>query len=176
MKWYVYVICIVLVFCGAFCGVLLYEEFTAESYINGSIDISNQFSQESFSYSSSSVVFYNDIYDDEDIYYFETDLLKVDDFNGLINSYQVIINDYVLIDTTIYAGSVNSILLMEFYNTSGILDCVASLNISIQFFSDKTTLLLTVVGNDDYSGFVQSRYFEQYFSDNGIRLQVLEIL
>ena len=43
MKWYSYVICFVLILVGAFCGIQLYREVKAESYINGSIDISNKF-------------------------------------------------------------------------------------------------------------------------------------
>jgi len=72
MKWYTYVICFVLIIVGTFLGIELYKDIKAESYVNGSIDISNQFSQESFNYSSTSVVFYNDIYNDAnpDEYYF----------------------------------------------------------------------------------------------------------
>ena len=65
MKWYTYLICFVLIVVGTFCGIQLYKEVKAESYINGSIDISNHFSQESFNYISSSVTFYNDIYDEK---------------------------------------------------------------------------------------------------------------
>ena len=53
MKWYTYLICFILIIVGVFCGIELYKEVKAESYVNGSIDISNKFSQESFNYSSS---------------------------------------------------------------------------------------------------------------------------
>jgi len=45
-----------------FSGIRLHTLMTRESYINGSIDIQNQFSMESFSYTSTSVEFYNDMY------------------------------------------------------------------------------------------------------------------
>ena len=82
MKWYTYIICFILIVVGTFCGIQLYKEVKAESYVNGSIDISNQFSQESFNYSSTSLVFYHDLYDTTDTYSFDKELLKVDDFNG----------------------------------------------------------------------------------------------
>ena len=170
MKWYTYLICFILIVVGVFCGIELYKEVKAESYINGSIDISNQFSQESFNYTSSSVTFYNDIYDETQTYTFDKELLKVDDFNGEDKEYQVMLNDYVLVDSDINAGSVFSVIYMDFYDTNGEIVCNASMNISIKFLSNKTQLTLTTTGNENAS------FFEQYFSDNGIRLKVMEIL
>ena len=84
-----YILAFVIIVAAVFCGIELYKELKAESYINGSIDISNRFSQESFNYSSTSVVFYHDIYDDTDTYTFEKELLKVEDFDGKEKTYQV---------------------------------------------------------------------------------------
>lgn len=170
MKWYTYLICFVFICLGVFCGIELYRDVKAESYINGSIDISNKFSKESFNYSSTSVVFYHDIYDDTNTYYFETDLVKIEDFNGETKEYRVILNDYILIDADIKAGSVFAVINMDFYNTNGQVVCSSSMNISIQFLSSKTTLVLSTTGQTNAS------FFEQYFSDNGIRLVVNEII
>ena len=46
-----YILAFALIVAGVFCGIRLYKEVKAESYVNGSIDISNRFSQESFKYS-----------------------------------------------------------------------------------------------------------------------------
>lgn len=170
MKWYTYLICFVLIVVGAFCGVRLYKEVKAESYINGSIDITNQFTQESFNYTNSSLVFYHDIYDTTDTYSFEEDQLKVDDFNGEKKEYQVVLNDFILIDSEINAGSVFSVANMDFYNTDGEIICSASMNISIKFLSNKTQLTLSTVGEES------ALFLQQYFTDNGIRLKVVEIL
>ena len=43
-----YILAFALMVAGVFCGLQLYKEIKAESYVNGSIDISNRFSQESF--------------------------------------------------------------------------------------------------------------------------------
>ena len=170
MKWYTYIICFILIVVGVFCGIELYREVKAESYINGSIDISNKFSQESFNYSSTSVVFYHDLYDDTDTYSFEKDLLKVDDFNGVKKQYKVVLNDYVLIGSEINAGSIFSVVNMDFYDTNGNIVCNSTMKISIQFLSNKTQLTLVTIGQESAS------FLEQYFSDNGIRLRVIEIL
>ena len=170
MKWYTYLICFILIVVGSFCGLELYKEIKAENYVNGSIDIGNQFESESFNYSATSVVFYHDTYDDTNTYTYQIDLLKIEDFNGSKKEYKVVLNDFVLLDSDINPGSVFSVLNMEFYDTNGNLINSSTLKISIQFLSSNTQLTLTTIGNESAS------FFEQYFSDNGIRLSVVEIL
>lgn len=172
MKWYSYIICFLLIIVGTFCGIRFFQELKAESYINGSIDISNQFSQECFSYSSLSVVFYHDTYDDEtNDYIFETDLLKTENFDGLEKKYKVTLNDYVLFvpQSNINLGSINATVDFQFYGTEGQLLVSPTLDISIKFLSNKTKLTLKVVGEENKS------FMEQYFADYGIRLDVTEI-
>lgn len=168
MKWYLYIICIALIVSGVFCGIGLYEQLTAESYVNGSIDIENQFSMETFKYSNSSIVLYDDLY--SDIYTYEIDLLKVEDFNGEDNKYQLLINDYILTDTEINAGSIDSNMGLDFYSTEGEIVCSAVMHVSIDFLSNKTTLTLTTIGGQ------QASFLEQYFEDNGIRIKINQIL
>lgn len=165
-----YLLAFVIIVVGIFCGIELYKEVKAESYINGSIDISNRFSQESFSYSSTSVVFYHDLYDDTDTYTFEKELLKVDDFDGKKKSYQVVLNDYVIMNSEINAGSVFATVDMDFYDVGGNVVKSATMKISVMFLSNKTQLILSTVGNENAS------FLEQYFADNGIRLSIVEIL
>jgi len=169
MKWHTWLICFVLIFVGGFCTIDLYRKITAESYIRGSINIQNQFTMESFNYCSTSVIFYHDIYDDTNFYTFEIDLKPVEDFNGQKNKYQVVLNNYILTDTQIAAGSVFSQLNMDFYDIEGSMLRSTKLDISIKFFSNKTTLTLVTDGH------INAGYLEQYFNDNGIRLFVNEI-
>lgn len=171
MKWYVYVICVVLIIASVFCGINLYKEIKAESYINGQIDITNRFSQESFCYSATNLVFNLDTYADvPDTYVFEQSLLKVDDFNAEKKNYQVKLNNYILFDVQINAGSVFANTHIDFYDTNGELTQGADMKISILFLSDKTQLKFVVVGQESRA------FMEKYFADNGIRLQVIEII
>jgi hypothetical protein len=169
MKWYVYLICFVLIVSGVFCGIRLHELMTRESYIRGSINIENRFSMESFRYASTGVEFYRDIYDPTDTYSYEINLRRVDDFNGLRNQYRVTLNGYILTDTQITAGAVFAKVYLDFYNTDGEVICSAFLDISIRFLSDRTTLTLSTVGGQNAS------FLTQYFRDNGIRLNINEI-
>lgn len=165
-----YLLSFVIIVVAVFCGIRLYKEIKAESYINGSIDISNRFTQESFNYSSTSAVFYHDLYDDTDTYTFEKDLLKVENFDGKKKTYQVVLNDYVLLNTEINAGSVFATVDMDFYDTNGNVVNSAVMKISVKFLSNKTTLTLATTGKENAS------FLEQYFADNGIRLRIIEIL
>lgn len=170
MKWYTYLICFVLVIVGTFCGIQLYKEVKAESYINGSIDISNKFSQENLNYSSTSLVFYHDLYDDTDTYSFEQDLPKVENFNGQKKFYELWLNDFIILDAEFNAGSVYSTVQLDFYNEYGNIIYSSKLNISVKYLSSKTQITLSTKGQESAS------FLEQYFKDNGIRLKIVEIL
>ena len=165
-----YIVCFLMITVGGISGIQLYKEVKAESYVNGTIDISNQFRQESFNYYNTSLVFYHYLYDDTDTYSFEIDTLKVDDFNGKDKKYQVWLNDYYLLNTDFNSGSIFSVVYMDFYDTQGIMVNNAEMQISIRFLSNKTSLRIVTQGN------VNASYLEQYFADNGIRLRVVEIL
>ena len=165
MKWYTYIICFVLIFAGVICGTRFYKEAKATSYINGSINIENQFSQESFNYTASEVTFYTN---DNVNYTFEKNLLKVDDFNGVKKNYEVLLNDKTILEPTINAGSVFANVTMNFYDTNADVICTPTLNIEINFLSNKTVLKLSCQGTENAS------FLEQYFTDNGFRLKINE--
>lgn len=165
-----YVLAFVIIVAAVFCGIQFYKEVRAESYVNGSIDISNRFSQESFNYSATSVVFYHDLYDETNTYTFEKDLLKVETFDGSKNTYQVLLNDFVLLNCEINSGSVFGAISIDFYDTQGNIVNSAVMNLSVKFLSNKTTLTLATTGKENAS------FLEQYFSDNGIRLKIKEII
>lgn len=169
MKWYTYLICIILIVAGTFCGIRFFQDVKAKSYVNGSIDISNSFSQECFNYSSTSVIFYHDIYNDDDLYVFDIDLLKSDDFNGLEKTYHMKLNEFILLDAVYNFRSIFAVFNVEFYDTDFSLKYTSALNISIKFLSNKTQLTLSTTGEES------ARYLEQYFNDYGITLKVVEI-
>lgn len=158
-----------LVIAAIFFGISLYRMARAESYINGTINISNRFSQKSFTYSATNATFYHDLYDDTDTYSYEQDLLQVEGFNAIDNSYQMLFNDQILTDVTMYAGSNSTTVDMQFYSPEGKLLASLSLKIQIRFLSNKTELKLIATDREN------AAYLEQYFVDNGIRLVVYQL-
>ena len=95
---------------------------------------------------------------------------SIKDFDGKEKTYQVVLNDYVLLNCDIAAGSVFATVDMDFYDTEGNIINSAAMKISVRFLSNKTMLTLTTNGQESAS------FLEQYFADNGIRLKVIEIL
>lgn len=171
MKWYWHVVCVVVIIAGVFCGVSFYREVKAESYINGRINIENKFTQENFFYTASSVAFYLETYADKpETYVCEQNSKKVEDFNAEKKTYQVKLNNYILLDAQINAGSVFANFHLDFHDTNGEITQDADMQISILFLSDKTQLKFVVVGEESRA------FLEKYFAENGIRLQVKEII
>ena len=166
MKWYHYLICGIIILLGIFFGIKLYQEIRAESYVNGSIDISNQFSQETLNYSNSAVSFYQD----EKGYYFSVDTLVIDNFNGQENEYQLFLNDYILYDSEYSAGSIISRINIDFYDVDGNVEKSTSMGMSIYFLDDRTTITLRT------SDLSSATYLEKYFVNNGCKINLVEIL
>lgn len=159
--------CVIIV-CGIFSSIGLYKELSKKSFVNGTLDDVNMFSQTEFDYTSTSVAFYDNVNDSTDIRYFENSVLKVDDFNGLTKQYKVTLNEHTLL-AKIEAGYITTSMTMQFYDAHNVLLCEGTLHITIEFLSDKTNLKMYVENG------VQAQYFEKYFKDNGIRLKAIEI-
>ena len=171
MKWYSYIICVVLIVLGVFCGCNFYREVTAKSYINGSINITNQFTQESFKYCADGLFFDLDSYaDTPETYVFEANLKPTENFDASKKDYQVKLNKFNLIEAEINPGSVYADVDFDFHGSDGELVQGTKMKMSILFLSDKTQLRFVVIGQESRA------FVEKYFSDNGIRLFVNEIL
>ena len=161
-----YILSAVIIFGACVCGVQLYKEITAKSYVNGSIDIQNQFVAESFVYSTSNIVFNKE---SENFYLYEIDLIPVDNFNGEEKEYEVKLNYYDLFNAEIKAGFVNSEIQIDFYDTNGELLNSSNLNIKVEFLSNKTNLKIST------GSLEESEYLTQYFQDRGFTLKILEL-
>lgn len=155
---------------GVYCGINCYKEITSTSYIQGSLDVKNEYVVETFNYSVSNITLYNDIYsDDPTLYERSVDTAKVDGFNGATKKYIITFNDYVLIEQpVISAGAVYFELPYEFRDTYNQVLCTSIMCVSVRFLSNKTTLNVSCQGSDE------AQYLQQYFNDYGFRLNIKE--
>ena len=158
-KVFLYVIAVVIITIGAFSGVGLYKDITAESFVVGSLEL-NQ-SDKVFEYSTTSLVFYEDSSD----YIYSKSLEETFDFNGVKNNYKMYLNDYLVVNTTESAGSIFGIVTIDFYDIDNEIECRAELKINILFYNSKTELKLTT-NSSSY------QYLQEYFNNNGFRLVV----
>lgn len=161
-KLFLYVIAVIIIAIGGCSGVGLYRDITAESYVIGSLELNK--SDCTFEYVSTSISFYPD----EDIYSSTINLDRVSDFNGKDKIYNVYLNDYTLVNTTFSAGSIYSLQQIDFHNLDDEVECSAELKITILFYNSKTELKISTTNTTAVS------YLENYFSNNGFRLYVVE--
>ena len=174
MKWWAYLISLVLIVAGVICGVQYFKKVSAESYVNGSIDIDNKFVSESFNYTASSLSF-NEVIDDtaeEDVsinhYYYTINLLPIESFDGDKFNYSVTLNGCDIYDANISLGAILFDFELNFYSPDGALSCESIMHCNITFLNNKTVLRFDCYGEDN------KNYLESYFDTNGIRLTVLE--
>lgn len=163
-----YFICIVLILVGIFCSIKLSKEINEASYVNGSIDIENEFRKESFFYSSTAIAFYPT--SNSSSYMFSSELPAVDGIDGDKNDYSFYFMDmeHEILNAEIQAGRVVAPISINFYNPDGSLACKGKITIKIEFLSGCTNLTLTCASKSS------ADYFEQYFADYGIKLKLVE--
>lgn len=174
MKFWSYIISLVLIVAGVICGIMYFEKVSAESYVTGSIDIENKFVSESFNYTASSLSF-SDVDDSSESssnkhFYFTTNLLPVENFNGEECSYSVTLNGCDIYDVKTSLGIVSFDFELNFYAPDGSLSFESLMHCNITFLNNKTVLRFDCYGEEN------KNYLETYFSGNGIRLTVLESL
>lgn len=168
MKVFRYFLCFVIILVGIYCGVRLYQEVTKSSYVNGTINVENEFRKESFFYSSTSVAFYPG--NNATTYDYSIELTPVDDIDLTNKNYDLYFMNFPVINAEMKSGLINLPVLMNFYNSDGTLACKGKMNVKIEFLSKSTKLKLSC--NNQTS----ANYFEQYFADYGFKLQLVEIL
>lgn len=179
MKWYTYIICFVLMLVGIWSGITLWQKVHAESYINGSITVTNNLYFESFTYNNSlfsEVIVFNDNdlandnnFETHNYSWSSVNLPTVTDFNGITKVYQVEINGYRIFDATINAGGVLTRINIDFYDSENNLSCAGYYDLSVRFLSNRTELFVKTVGQKN------ANFIEQYFADNGLRITIKEI-
>lgn len=159
-----YIIACAIIVCGIFCSIQFFKEATATSYVRGEITTRNSFSQEQFMYSTSSLSLYEDVYNNT--YSYESEQLPVDDFNGRQYTYEVKLNNFNIIDADIDSGNIAFTVHMKFYSPTNELLCNGSIKFNIKFLSNKTMVSIITYSNEEAS------FFEQYFDDYGLKLEV----
>lgn len=164
----VYILCFILILGGVFCSIKLYQQITKESYVNGSIDIENEFRKESFFYSGTAIAF--NPTGVGTYYEFSNELTPVDGIDLSKKDYTFYFMDYGVINAEMKGGQITAPITVNFYNSNGSLACAGQLTVKIEFLSNSTKLTLSCPNEKS------ATYFEQYFLDYGIRLKLVENL
>lgn len=164
-KFCLYVIATVCILFGGYCTFGLIKDITAESYTNGSLEQKNTYGQDVFSYKSSSIHFTRE----NDKYVCEKNLIRVNNFDGEKNEYNIVLNDYLILDSNITTGSINFDITMEFRTPDSGANIFGDLHITIKFLSDKTYMKISTETQ------LESEYFSDYFKNFGFDLSCYEV-
>ena len=166
MKWYSYLICVVLIISGIFCGANLIKIWSQKSGVYGSIESIEsknnytdvaKFDLGIISFESDNNVDYSFSYTDGYI-----------EFDGN-SDYSLLINDSLVSDVIFEAGKIIADAKFKFYGSDGKVVSVAELNIYIEFLSDKTVISITTKNNND-----SMAYLMRYVNVNGFVIKVVE--
>lgn len=167
MKWYVRLICVVIIIVGVFSFINLSNVWSKESAVVGSpatIESQNNYD----------LVFKQDYgvvtFETEDYVNYVNKFAFADcEFDGLRNEYRVLVNDKLLTDVEVTAGQIKGVYLLNYYLTNGEVGSTAKLDISIFFYDDKTEVTILMKNeNDSYA------YLNRYMGKNGFILKVVK--
>lgn len=161
-----YIMAIACIFFGIYSTAGLIKDVTAESYTNGSLEQKNTYGLDTFSYTSSSIVFTPN----DSIYTWENNFLRVNNFNGVKNEYKIVFNDYLILDPDITTGSINFDITMEFLIPEGSQNFIGTMHTTIKFLSDKTYMKLSTNTQ------AEAQYFLDYFKNFGFKLCCYEVV
>lgn len=158
-----YIFAGIIVVGGVFHGAQLIKKLTAESYINGSINIENVYNLENYNYKTNAIVFT----ENEGVYVCTATHLPVIDYNGQENKYTIVINDYYL-PTETTTGSAVAVMYIDFYGIENNIECSVELKIRVNFYVDKTELILNTNTQ------TEANYITKYVTENGFKIQVIK--
>lgn len=158
-----YIISCLVIFIGIYSTGSFIHELNMKGYVNGDIQLINSITKSNFYWSSNSIVFNYD--ENSKVYIFENNFVPTE-FDGEHNLYNVEFNDYLLFDSKITSGAINSIVNMDFRDTNGEIVDSGDMSITIKYFSDRTALKLSVKDKTHAS------YLEKYFKDYSFKINV----
>lgn len=166
MRWWGYVICLIIIVIAIYMATDLIKTFTAKSdsigfsteekFFKTAVDIDKDFNN--ITLQKNTTTGYYD--------YFTT-FKAVNGYDGTKNKYELLVNNTPCSVNTTGAGYLNSEFRLKFYNINGEVDEDTTLYINFQFFNNKTNIRLVCKNNNAVS------YWKSYIENNGLNLKIV---
>jgi len=182
MKWWAYIMCIVLIFSGATCGAVWYDKSRETSGVFG-----DGFSNELWAdlslleYHSTGLKLEEGDFTDPDgntrhgyEYVIEE---KAIDFDATRYTYELYFNDFICLDVTASYGIMSGVFPFRFYGSDGSLTCEANvyLTLNCQAMSTKIIVQLFEYDDDNYSLSEQEDAFSDYLDTYGFHVVLRKV-
>jgi len=148
MKWYVYLICVVLIICGTFCAFGLVSLFDKQSLEYGQALLLNK--QENYTEISkfdNSLLY--DFYSEDNVNYSTKATFNSQKFDGTDKDYVITVNSQLVNDIELSSGKISGKLVLVFYNTDGEKISTANVYILIEYLSQETRVSIAVKNEQD---------------------------
>ena len=116
-----------------------------------------------------SAFFYHDDYDATELYYFTAELDAVPSFDGDKKQYEILLNDYLVLEPTILFRMFSFRVYINFIDVDSSMLCETYFDVSIKFLSDKTDFRIEMYGTEN------SQYVERYIEHSGFELFINEV-
>ncbi len=167
----IYILCVGFIISGLYCGIKWFQDAHRESHIIGSLEVNNKKMKENFIFSNAknAIVFYHDDYDETELYSFTSELEAIPTFDGNKKQYEIMLNDYLILEPTILFRMVAFRVFINFVDVDSSILCETYFDVEIKFLTDKTEFRIEVTGDED------RQYIERYIESNGFELYINEI-
>lgn len=167
MKWYVYLICFILIVVGIFSSIKLIEIFNISSQEYGTaITIETENEYEEISKFDFGII----SFETEDYINFSSiTTYASQEFDGENKDYLLLFNDQPAINIIIGSGKISGDVVLVFYDLAGEITSKAELHFVVEYFASQTRVTVTITNEND-----SIAYLESYMGINGAILKVVE--
>lgn len=166
MKWYAYVLCLVMIVIGTICTIELVDVFNITSADYGkaiTIETKNDYEEVS-KFDLGAIPLSSADY----VNYSYTNTYGAEKFDGNKNEYLLLLNGKPADNFTQSSGKVSGMFVLKFYDTDGSVLCTSKLSVLIEYLAGGTRVSLNLVNEND-----SISYFNTYSNINGAVLKVV---
>ena len=167
MKWYWWIICIIIIIGGVFCAIDGYKLLTAKSATYGTYEYIPNVQTSIFEEKLTGIVFETE----DDKVYTATKLFETQSFDGNAGDYELLINNLPCYSQKVSSGKIEGTFKMDFKNAEGEIISSANVKVTVSFMASNTVIDL-VLENENNSIFM----FEQFIDNNGLDIKIVENL
>lgn len=168
-KIFLYIVGILIIFVAIFLGIKMGRIYFDKSANYGSGFVNSWTGKtETFSYKQTGLALSKD--DATGTYVAQIQTGRVEDFDGVKNGYEILINEINCYNATYGAGNIVSKLHKQFLDPDGQVIADSTLTVRVNFLIDKTTISITC--ND---GEAAANCWDSFFKNFGFRLKLVKI-
>lgn len=168
MKWWQWIICLIIIVVGAFCAVDTVKYLTASSKTFGDYKYVPSNYIEFFEEDMQSLALEDA---DGDGYYTYSKKIRHIDFDGTQKNYELLVNDVICYSNEVNAGAIKAVLKLDFKTVENTINGSCTVNITVAFYESGTQITIGV--QDDNNALIN---FENYVANSGFTLKVVEVL